>query len=524
MKKKRFTIARKIMRGSFFKILLCAFFICISMCNASAQDAYPKLHPLEQRHHNHVLQGGWYSWYPYQYKNNNFLTGLDIALIRTILDKAGYHISYREIDWDKHQKNLEQGKLDIAAGAFYSKKRAKYNYYSEPYRYETNVLYIRRGEQSKFKFNNTDTLIEFIKNHKIKFGIVKGYLYASDKLNKLINNPKYHDRFVMAANETDNFNNLFAKKTSGFFVDRLTAASIAWKNKWQNRVAVLPHFKVKDAVFVLFSKKTTSKKMVTQFNNALKQLHESGQYKNIVMDYIYPILLATTIDRPWFLSIDVLGTIAFALSGIILARREKYSIIGAAVLATLPAAGGGIVRDLILGRSPIGFLSNTTYLITIGLTVIISYVCIRLYPILKKLILTINKLSIKKSARDSSEYAVSIFDSLGLSAFTVIGVVIAVNADVHPLILWGPLFAIITSIGGGVLRDVLRNETNIKFLKGEMYAELSALWGFLLCLYLDQNIYNLNPDAVFIAIIITLLGGFISRLIVIHYKLKTPRF
>ncbi|WP_448189576.1 trimeric intracellular cation channel family protein [Azospirillum sp. sgz301742] len=67
------------------------------------------------------------------------------------------------------------------------------------------------------------------------------------------------------------------------------------------------------------------------------------------------------VNTPWFLTIDLMGTVAFALSGITIARSERYSIFGALMLAWLPALGGGLIMDLIAGRNPPGILAQPSY-------------------------------------------------------------------------------------------------------------------------------------------------------------------
>ena len=72
-------------------------------------------------------------------------------------------------------------------------------------------------------------------------------------------------------------------------------------------------------------------------------------------------MLGATVGQRWFFTIDILGTIAFAISGILLARQGGYSLFGAFVLASLPAVGGGIIRDVIRADANNPFLKGTFY-------------------------------------------------------------------------------------------------------------------------------------------------------------------
>jgi polar amino acid transport system substrate-binding protein len=100
-----------------------------------------------------VLKSAWYPWDPYQYvlakHDIKRLTGLDIQLIRAVFAQMGYEVAYEEVSWKQHQSDIRNGVRDIAAGAFKNPERAEYAYFSAPYRKETDVLYVRKGEASK---------------------------------------------------------------------------------------------------------------------------------------------------------------------------------------------------------------------------------------------------------------------------------------------------------------------------------------------------------------------------------------
>ncbi len=500
---------------------------------ATAQEKpLPVLPPLSERIDNKLIVSGWYTWDPYQYESSKnedtqktvFLTGLDIKLMQAILDYANFQIHHSYVNWGQHQMDLKDGKRDLAAGAFYSNDRAQYAYYSEPYREETNVLYLKKGQAKNYPFRDTKGMLEMFKARKFRLGIIGSYKYAAPIINDFINDPANQDLLVKVKTETENFEHLFKDKIDGFLVDRLVGATLMWRNHWQSKIDIHPNLLVSDKIYAIFSKKTTTPETVQQFNQALKKIKKSGHYKRIVMDYTFPILLAITVEKVWFLTVDLIGTIAFAISGLLLAHREKYSLIGAFVLASLPAMGGGAIRDLTLNRHPIGLLRSTTYILAVLCTLLVVYAIIHTFRHLSKYLPWLQQLDKRWDFAKLSGYGVHIFDSLGLSAFTIIGVIITVNANIHPLMLWGPIFAVATSIGGGVMRDVLRGERNIPFLKGELYAELSAVWGIVFCAFLNWQIEHLNPNAIFIGVIVTLLGCFISRLLVMYIKVASTTF
>src|SRR5262249_60449837 len=90
------------------------------------------------------------------------------------------------------------------------------------------------------------------------------------------------------------------------------------------------------------------------------------------------ILAQQVLDSDWFRVLTLLGTVAFALSGVVLAYSGGYTLIGALTLAALPAAGGGILHDLILQRQPIGIVRDPAILLTIFCTVLLGKTFFRL--------------------------------------------------------------------------------------------------------------------------------------------------
>jgi polar amino acid transport system substrate-binding protein len=105
-----------------------------------------------------TLKSGWYPWDPYQYvfvkHDVKRLMGLDIQLVRAVFAEMGYEVAYEEVSWKQHQSDLKNGVRDIAAGAFKNPERVQYAYFSAPYRKETDVLYVRKGEGSRYSFKD----------------------------------------------------------------------------------------------------------------------------------------------------------------------------------------------------------------------------------------------------------------------------------------------------------------------------------------------------------------------------------
>jgi polar amino acid transport system substrate-binding protein len=128
--------------------------------------------------------------------------------------------------------------------------------------------------------------------------------------------------------------------------------------------------------------------------------------------------------------------------------------------------------------------------------------------------------------RISNHAAIEFFDALGLSTFAVVGVIVAVEAKIQPLWMWGPLLAALTGAGGGILRDVIRADADNPGLKGSFYAEVALIWGLILSLFL--NWYSFLPkyelSHLTLAVVGVILGGLATRIAVVYYKIRSPMY
>ena len=479
------------------------------------------------------LKSGWYPWDPYQYVmvkgDVKRLSGLDVQLIRAVFARMGYEVAYEEVSWKQHQLDIKNGVRDIAAGAFKNAERAEYAYFSAPYRKETDVLYVRKGEASQYSFKNVLDLTRRFRERSFRLGVINGFYYGPDIM-RFVNDPANNARIVSVPDDVANFENLLSHRIDGFVVDRLVGATLAWRHGWQLAVEELSPPVYTEDVHVLFSRKTTTPELVEGFNQSLEQLKRNGQYTRIIREYLFPVLLEATVAQRWFLAIDIMGTVAFAISGILLARQGQYSLFGAFVLASLPAVGGGILRDLVVNRETIGVLANPAYLLAVILTVLTGYIG---FHLAEKTSLTPRKDSNGRSddndwivRKISLNSAVAFFDGLGLAAFTVIGVVVAVETKANPLWLWGPLLAALTGAGGGIVRDALRGDANNPYLKGSFYAEIALTWGLILSAFLIwyANLLDYKPTEISLAVLVTLIGALLTRMVVFHLRVKSPMY
>lgn len=190
--------------------------------------------------------------------------------------------------------------------------------------------------------------------------------------------------------------------------------------------------------------------------------------------------------------LDFIGTFAFAISGIRLASAKQFDLFGAYVVGVVTAIGGGTLRDLMLGVTPI-WMTNPMYLICSG----IALVWVIIFG--KHLI--------------HQQNTFFIFDTIGLALFTVVGVEKALALDFP---LWvAIIMGTITGAAGGVFRDVFINEIPLIFRK-EIYALACIIGGLIygLCDWTGMD--------VMVTQIVSGLSVFLVRILAVKYHLCLP--
>ena len=110
-----------------------------------------------------------------------------MKVVKALSEKVGIMLQYEQIDWGNHQLALRDGKKDIAAGATYTKARAEYVYFSEPYRYEENSLFMMRNSVKEVNFKSVAEFLVQVRMQNFNLGITQGFIYADSQINLFIN-------------------------------------------------------------------------------------------------------------------------------------------------------------------------------------------------------------------------------------------------------------------------------------------------------------------------------------------------
>ena len=196
-------------------------------------------------------------------------------------------------------------------------------------------------------------------------------------------------------------------------------------------------------------------------------------------------------------SIEIIGIIAFALTGIYEARKKGMDIIGVYAVAMITAFGGGSLRDIILNRHPLFWVEHYGYtVLLLGLSIVIVLV-IR------------NFFAINKFVK-----AVVVLDALGLGLFSASGASVANQLGSHWFI--SALLGVTTGVFGGVMRDIICNEIPHVFTRTELYATCAFAGA---CSYLVIYATTFNEVS---AVITCIAVTFVLRMLAIRYRIRLP--
>lgn len=513
----------KWMTTSWFKKVLFIFtlFLCWGYATFADQHVY-ETHGADRQ----VLRGGWYFWDPYQYIDRSsdpfVLTGLDVELEKLILSQAGFSVDISDVSWKQHQEDMELGKRDVAMGAFYSPQRAKYSYFTESYRFEEDSFFVLKKNLFNHQYDDVKGFIDYVKQNNLVVGVTEGYLYASDELNQFIQDPKNAKYIFKSPNDLRKLNLLMGHKIDGFLADRIAGSTVIWRQKLGHKVSEKRLQGAKAPIYMLLSRKTISEADYNRINEAVKEIKKSNDYSRIVSWYLYPVILLETTSSNWFYLIELIGIIAFALSGLVVAYRCNATLLGTVILSLLPPFGGGVMRDILIGRFPVWFLQADTYILIVLVLVGLGFVMIRYADYWKKLFSRWNQSRFFKNSDRILDSILLVTDAIGLATFTVTGVLVCMVGKTSPLWLWGPLFAFLSGAGGGMIRDFIVkgiSDVEVDAINGQLYGEIALLWGGLLSMYLFLTVNDVDPSYIKFSVLFTIFMCFFTRIVVYVYQI-----
>lgn len=180
---------------------------------------------------------------------------------------------------------------------------------------------------------------------------------------------------------------------------------------------------------------------------------------------------------------DILGIVAFALSGFLIGVRHRLDLLGIIIAASITALGGGVVRDAILNRTPFAFIEYYPAL-TVMTTIAVAF-AFRLY----------------RSEQLEHKWLFVISDTIGLVAFSITGALLAMDAGFN---FFGVIIlSFLTAVGGGVLRDTMINQVP-SVLISDFYGSIALIVAILLLL--TNKLWSIHTlEVAFIAVFAIIL-------------------
>jgi len=209
-----------------------------------------------------------------------------------------------------------------------------------------------------------------------------------------------------------------------------------------------------------------------------------------------------------FFIVEILGTIAFAVSGAAAAIDRRLDVFGVVVLGCVTACGGGILRDTILGQIPPMSFINPVYLTTAAISAVLVFVYTKYRH---KRITDVHSFG---KLRLDLDMPLNVIDAAGLGLFSVIGVQNTVNAGYGDNMFFCIFLGACTGVGGGMLRDMMSSTTPAIFRK-HIYAVASIVGAIVYYLLMD---FNRGAAIVAAVVLVTVL-----RVLATHYRWSLPK-
>ena len=201
------------------------------------------------------------------------------------------------------------------------------------------------------------------------------------------------------------------------------------------------------------------------------------------------------VQENFTLAIEILGTIAFAMSGSFAAMQKRLDPFGVLIIAFITSVGGGTIRDLLLDVAV--FWMHDMLICTV---IIVSAVFSMIF----------------KSIEKKFKVTMFLFDSFGLGLFTIIGIQKGMNADLHPLMCL--TLGTITGCFGGISRDILLNRIPLIFRK-EIYATACIVGGGIFLLLVKYTTLSFTFVQIFTILLIVAIRTF-----AVKYHWQIPKF
>lgn len=264
-------ISSRYTRSSFSKVFVSVlFWLASSLCIAA------------QANNDCVLTMGWEPWKPYQFVDDSGeLTGYDIDLVKAVVEDMDCTLRLKQINWARGVIETKSGSLDMMAHADFTEERNTWALFSDPYRDNSIVLYVRKGESEHYPFASLQDIV----GSDFRLGAGRG-VYLGDAFEELLSDEAFRKQvFYIDTDEMQQYRVLKAKRVDGFLRSKTALDNLrkALGEDADIEIHPLPIFTSKQ--HVMFSRKNITQTLVDRFNASLTQIRSTGVYADIEAKY-----------------------------------------------------------------------------------------------------------------------------------------------------------------------------------------------------------------------------------------------
>ncbi|TQV87472.1 substrate-binding periplasmic protein [Aliikangiella coralliicola] len=217
---------------------------------------------------------GWGDWAPYQFvEQGDSPTGLQIDLVKQIAEQANCELKFVRQPFSQNIQSVRDGSVDFTMDTTVTAERQKYALFSEPYRQEVLVLYVKPQFVNQCSGKSFSDIVK----SGVRIGLTQGNIYG-DSVSKVQNTPQLNKKLVYANKNANLIDLLKSDRLDGFFEDPTVLSYSLRKNNLSGALKSCKITVYSGTVSFMFSKKTVSEKLVSRFNQALRKVKKTESY------------------------------------------------------------------------------------------------------------------------------------------------------------------------------------------------------------------------------------------------------
>ncbi|MBI2382188.1 MAG: amino acid ABC transporter substrate-binding protein [Gammaproteobacteria bacterium] len=224
---------------------------------------------------------GWDAWEPYQYQDaGGQMQGLDVEVAQALADKAGCKLSFKEDSWLNLLKGMQEGSIQLLAGASRTPEREQFAWFTDAYRNERFALYVLADKAAERKDKGLEDLLKA----GFKLGVTEGYVFGAE-VEGLRDQPAYEPLFITASVSEANYAALQDKSVDGVLDDPVAAGHYLRRRELTAKVVAQGTEFTTGDISVMLGKKSFDEAKFQEVNSALRELVQGGQLNAIFARY-----------------------------------------------------------------------------------------------------------------------------------------------------------------------------------------------------------------------------------------------